>query len=65
MDKLAYAVDEINDVVPLGRTKAFAEIAAGKLVAHKIGRRTIVMASDLADYLAALPTAGDGDVKTP
>jgi hypothetical protein len=44
LEKLAYAVNEINEVVPLGRTKAFSEIAAGRLKAHKIGRRTIVLA---------------------
>ena len=57
LDKLAYAVDEISGVVPLGRTKAFAEIKAGHLKAHKIGRRTFVLAEDLASYLATRPMA--------
>jgi Helix-turn-helix domain len=56
-EKLAYQVDELNEILPLGRTKAWEEIAAGRLRARKIGRRTVVLAEDLRDYLASLPEA--------
>jgi excisionase family DNA binding protein len=64
IEKLAYAVDEINEVVPLGRTKTFSEIAAGRLKAHKIGRRTVILAADLHQYLAGLPAA-EGSAEEP
>jgi hypothetical protein len=50
---LAYSIDEL----PIGRTKAYAEIAAGRLRAVKSGQRTLILADDLRDYLASLPTA--------
>jgi hypothetical protein len=56
-EKYAYRIDELGDVLPLGRTKAWEEIAAGRLKARKIGRRTVVLAKDLRDYLASLPEA--------
>ncbi len=56
-ERLAYSVGDLSEAAQIGRTKAFAEIASGRLRARKIGRRTIVLAEDLADYLAALPEA--------
>jgi hypothetical protein len=58
MVKLAYSIDEIPAVASIGRTKVFAEIGSGRLKARKIGRRTVVLADDLAEYLAALPSVG-------
>jgi hypothetical protein len=40
-----------------GRTKAYEAIAAGRLKARKLGRRTIILSDDLRDFLQALPTA--------
>jgi hypothetical protein len=39
----------------LGRTLIFAEIKSGRLVARKCGRRTIILRSDLAQWLSSLP----------
>jgi hypothetical protein len=50
---LAYGIDEL----PFGRTKAYAEIAAGRLQAVKLGTRTLVLADELRRYLASLPAA--------
>jgi Helix-turn-helix domain len=55
MNKLAYSIPDLRDVVGLSKTKAFEEIASGKLRARKIGRRTVVLAEDLVDYLESLP----------
>ena len=58
MEKRALTVDEVADVVPIGRTTLFKEINAGRLRAHKAGRRTLILSTDLDDYLATLPTVG-------
>ena len=50
---LAYSIDDL----PIGRTKAYTEIAAGRLRAVKLGQRTLILAGDLKDYLAGLPEA--------
>jgi hypothetical protein len=50
---LAYSIDEL----PFGRTKAYAEIAAGRLNAVKLGTRTLILADELRRYLASLPAA--------
>jgi hypothetical protein len=39
----------------LGRTLIFAEIRAGKLVARKCGRRTLILKEDLLKWLQTLP----------
>ena len=55
LTKLAYGVQEFGAVAGLGRTKVYAEIAAGRLRAKKAGRRTIILAEDARAYLASLP----------
>jgi hypothetical protein len=50
---LAYAIDEL----PFGRTKAYAEIGAGRLNAVKLGSRTLILADELRRYLESLPAA--------
>jgi len=39
----------------MGATKAYEEIKAGRLVARKVGRRTIILDEDLKAWLDALP----------
>ncbi|WP_298428368.1 hypothetical protein [Rhodoblastus sp.] len=50
----AFTIYELK-TAGLGRTKAYEEIAAGRLIARKIGHKTIVLESDLAAYLENLP----------
>lgn len=50
--KFAYSLQEVGQAVGLGRTKVYAEAREGRLRISKIGRRSIVLADDLADYLA-------------
>jgi hypothetical protein len=38
-----------------GRTKLYEEIASGRLKARKAGKRTIILSSDLEEYLQNLP----------
>jgi excisionase family DNA binding protein len=53
----ALSIVEVTSVSGLGRTKIYEAIRNGSLIAHKAGRRTIVLPNDLKAYLAALPVA--------
>ena len=59
LSKLAHSINWICEDSNLGRTFIYNEIKAGRLIARKAGRRTIILDSDYRDYLAALPTAGE------
>ena len=60
MDELkpAYSLAEIKQKTGLGRTSLYKAIAEGRLVARKCGRRTLVLADDLARFLHDLPPVG-------
>jgi excisionase family DNA binding protein len=51
----AFTVDEFCRSYKVGRTKAYAEIAARRLKAVKIGAKTIIRADDAEAWLADLP----------
>jgi excisionase family DNA binding protein len=40
----------------IGRTSAYAEVAAGRLRAVKVGRKTLILVDDAEEWLAALPS---------
>ena len=62
--KIAYSVDDIVALVGIGRSLLFEELAAGRLAARKVGRRTIVLDADLSVWLERLPEkAGDSKQK--
>lgn len=48
---LAYSVKEASRATSLGRTRIFQLIAAGKLEAVKIGKRTLIPAQSLHKLL--------------
>ena len=54
---LAYSVDDAARLAGIGRTRLYDFIAAGALPAKKFGKRTIVLADALKDFLDALPAA--------
>jgi hypothetical protein len=51
----AHSVGEFCNLYGIGRTRAYAEIASGRLKARKVGARTIITAEDARAWLAALP----------
>lgn len=57
MEKLAYSIKDLIEIHPGGRTAIFAEIKGGRLVARKMGARTIILRSDYESYLESLPKA--------
>ena len=50
-EPLAYTVKQVLDRVPISRSHLYGEITAGRLVATKIGDRTIFLAGDVDDWL--------------
>jgi excisionase family DNA binding protein len=53
--KIALSIRECAALVGVGRSYLYLEIAAGRLVAKKAGRRTIISKDDLHDWLGKLP----------
>lgn len=53
----AYTINELTEGRRRpGRTKIYQEIKEGKLRARKIGRSTVILASDWQQYLQSLPS---------
>lgn len=52
---LAYSPEAAAAAGNVGRTTIFAEIKAGNLKARKVGRRTIILATDFQGWLSSLP----------
>ncbi len=50
-------------LVGIGRSLLFEELAAGRIAAKKIGRRTVILEADLSAWLASLPQKDAGDSK--
>ena len=56
MEPIAYAIDDVTMMVGVGRTKLYEAISSGQLRALKVGRRTLILATDLQNWLATLPS---------
>jgi excisionase family DNA binding protein len=54
---LAHTIKAACQVSGLGRTTIYAALKAGSLSARKSGRRTLILAHDLEDFLNKLPPA--------
>lgn len=52
------SVEEAARFLGIGRSLVFEEIKAGRLVARKAGRRTIIAFDDAVAYLHSLPRVG-------
>ncbi len=63
--KIALSIRECVLLVGVGRSYLYNEIAAGRLVAKKAGRRTIVSKTDLNDWLSRLPDMPAAGSKSP
>ncbi|MCH7618670.1 MAG: helix-turn-helix domain-containing protein [Candidatus Marinimicrobia bacterium] len=53
--KVAFSVAEVTRVAPVGRTGVYEALKNGRLKARKNGKRTIILADDLAEWLCSLP----------
>ena len=54
-DKLALSVPEAMAISGIGRTLIYDEIIAGRLVARKVGNKTLILQPDLLAWLDSLP----------
>jgi len=54
---LAYAPKQAAQVIGIGLTALYAEIRDGRIRPRKFGRRTLISAVDLRQWLEALPTS--------
>lgn len=61
IDKFTYSVPEAVTMTGISRSLLYVEIAAGRLRARKLGRRTVILREDLQAFLKALPTAGNAN----
>jgi excisionase family DNA binding protein len=57
-DCAAYSVPQVMAKVGIGRDKLYCLIRQGKLPARKLGRKTLILASDLEAFLESLPKMG-------
>jgi excisionase family DNA binding protein len=56
----AHSVTEVIQRLGICRQRVYDLINEKKLVARKLGRRTIILDSDLRDFLQSLPKIGGG-----
>jgi excisionase family DNA binding protein len=56
IEREGLSVREACEVAGVGKTRLYAAIAAGDLVARKFGKRRIILRADLHRFLASLPT---------
>lgn len=56
--RLAYSIKRLASACDVGRSFLYEEINAGRLIAHKAGRRTIIRRVDACRWLRALPILG-------
>ena len=52
---LAFLLDDVKKASGFGHTKIYEEIAAGRLIARKAGRRTFFLPEDVEAWLRAMP----------
>lgn len=55
MEQLLLTIPECCRLAAIGRTKFYELIATGEIPIRKIGRKTLVAASDLRDWVERLP----------
>ena len=54
-DRVALSINEAGVASGLSPDKIRDEVRAGRLIARKVGRRTIITTEDLSRWLAGLP----------
>jgi len=57
-EKLAFTLKEASGSLGIGKTTLYAAIADGRLVAVKLGNRTLIPGNALRTWLASLPAVG-------
>jgi excisionase family DNA binding protein len=55
MDQLLYTIPQCCRMAAIGRTKFYELIASGEIRVRKVGKKTLVAASDLRQWVERLP----------
>jgi excisionase family DNA binding protein len=63
--KVVFSVDEFRERYGVGKTTIYEEIRAGRLMAMKVGRRTIITEEDGKNWLRSLPKANGTPPESP
>lgn len=58
--KAAYSIAELCQTLGIGKTTAYSQIQAGRIKTLKVGRRTIVPATEVAAFLERLAAEAAG-----
>lgn len=53
MEKLLHPVDDARILISIGRNKFYEEVAAGRLVIIKVGKKSLVPQSSIDEYILA------------
>ena len=53
--RAVYSVNEILELYEIGRTKLYKEINAGRLIARKLGTKTLFLAEDVEAWVSSWP----------
>ena len=59
--KASYSINEALDVLSIGRTSLYYAIKRGDLRPAKLGKKTLLLANDLAKFLSNLQLAASSD----
>lgn len=54
LTKAAYSVNELQEILPIGRNKIYSAIKAKQLRVTKFGKRTMFLAPHIVDFLVDL-----------
>lgn len=57
----AFSIKAFSKAFKIGRTTVYAEIAKGRLIARKVGTRTLIAYDDAANWWNALPIRGQSN----
>jgi excisionase family DNA binding protein len=67
MDQLLCTIAQCCRMAAIGRTKFYELVASGEIPVRKVGKKTLVAAADLRNWVERLPAidrkAPDGEVK--
>ena len=61
MSKIAVTVQEAAEMIGVGRTHMYALFKERKIVPRKSGGRTLIIVTELEDYINSLPSYSDVD----
>lgn len=53
-ESIALSIEQAQEICGLGRTKLYELLKSGELPARKLGKRTLILRSDLEAFLSSL-----------